>query len=286
MIFGRTAQFRVSRGFKSDAVSLDLAAAAVRPPQRDANLPEFQGSLNLMFNRWKGMHTPGSGGTKADPAAIGLSGTARRFKVDDLAQGPNTATSANGFGFAAELLLPIVPVKDSKDRGNALTLNAEGTWGKGYSDLLGGLTGMNTGGGQLRMWPDVIPMGDDKQAVYPADVDYGPVIYTKSGILRRIEWRTLMVGLQYYLPPSGRAFISVNGTYGKSPNIIDPKTQYNIANVVTRALYADANFFFDIVPSARLGLSYHIARQTRYDDYQVSQQPHHQRFMGTMLYFF
>jgi hypothetical protein len=288
MIFGRTAQIRLSHTFKSDAVSLDVAVGAMRPPQRDANLPEGQAAINFMINGWKGIHTPGSGGTKADAAAIGLSGTARRFKVDDLAQGPNTATTANGFGFAADALIPVVPVKDSKDRSNALTITGEFTWGKAYSDLLGGLTGMNTGGGQLRMWPDVIPLGDDKQAIYPADVDYGPVIYTRTGILRRIEWMTAMAGLQYYLPPSGRAFISFNGTYGHSPNIIDPKSHpgYNVGNVFTTALYADANFFFDITPSARLGLSYHIARQYRYNEDGVEQKPHHQRFMGTLLYFF
>ena len=286
MIFGRTPQIRLSHAFKSDFITVDVAVGAMRPQQRDSNFPDGQASVNFMFNGWKGIHTPGSGGTKADALAIGLSGAARRFKVDNLAQGPNTFTTANGFGVAADVLLPIVPVKDSKDRGNALTLNGEFTWGRGYSDLLGGLTGMNTGGGQLRIWPDVVGLGQDAQAVYPADVDYGPVFYSHYGVLRTIEWMTAVAGLQYYLPPSGRAFISVNGTYAKTPNIIDPIDQFNIGNIFTKALYADANFFFDIVPSARLGLSYHIARQYRYNDAQLPQKPHHQRFMGTLLYFF
>src|SRR4029079_14893858 len=64
-LFNRTVQLRASHTFGSTWINVDLAAAALRPAQRDSALPEGEAGLRIAFNRWKGMTTPGSGGTGA-----------------------------------------------------------------------------------------------------------------------------------------------------------------------------------------------------------------------------
>src|SRR5450432_1989344 len=114
-LFNRTVQLRLSHTFRSDSVSFDLAAGAFRPAQRDSAVPDTQGGARLSFNHWKGITTPGSGGTDAQAAAIGVSGMVRSFKVDPYAPLPAPRTPLLGWAIAADVLLPIIPAKDSTD---------------------------------------------------------------------------------------------------------------------------------------------------------------------------
>ncbi|MDP8999963.1 MAG: hypothetical protein M3O46_07620, partial [Myxococcota bacterium] len=81
MAFGRTTQLRLSKTIDTDekdknsGVKVDIAIGAMRPPQRDSAIPEGQAALRLGFKGWQGIHTPGSGGTTADPLMIAVSGT-------------------------------------------------------------------------------------------------------------------------------------------------------------------------------------------------------------------
>ena len=81
-LFNRTVQLRFGHTFASGPVSVELAAAALRPAQRDAGVPDAEGGLRVTINRWKGITTPGSGGTTALPAATGVSGLLRQFADD------------------------------------------------------------------------------------------------------------------------------------------------------------------------------------------------------------
>src|SRR5262245_52899528 len=45
--FGRTQQLRLSRTIKTPDVIVDIAVAALRPPQRDSEVPDIQGGLKL-----------------------------------------------------------------------------------------------------------------------------------------------------------------------------------------------------------------------------------------------
>lgn len=280
MIFGRTPQIRLSHTFRTDPVNVEIAVGAMRPPQRDSNLPEGQGALKILINGWKGIHTPGSGGTTADPLAIGFSGAYRRFGVDTFMASPITSsTKVTGWGLAADLLLPIIPVTGPKDRGNALTLNGEFTIGAGDGDLINGTNG---GSKMPTALPVVAPATTG--APYTANVDNGMVVYDAAGNLRAIKWRTFIAGVQYYLPPSGRAFVSANYTQGNSSNIVTVNADgsNNKTSVITKSQYFDGNFFFDIVPAIRLGLTYHYAVQT----YGDGNKPRNQRGMGSFWYFF
>jgi hypothetical protein len=254
MLFGRTGQVRLSHTFKSDAVNVDLAVAGFRPVQRDSVIPDGQMGLRLALNHWKGISTPGNGGTTAFPAAIGVSGLVRRFKVDQFAPRPSGSSTDTGWAIAADALIPLIPAVDGTDRRNALTLTGEFTIGSADADQFTGMTGGAT-------FP-AIPGG----AAFAADVDNGLVTYDPvgNGVLHTIDWRTFEVGLQYYLPPTGRAFLAVNYTQGDSDNMA--QLFPNAIGVIRQSQYFDANLFFDVTPAARLGVGYQFVRQTFCDN--------------------
>ena len=107
-------------------------------------------------------------------------------------------------------------------------------------------------------------------------------------VLHTINWQTFVVGLQYYLPPRGRAFVSSNYSQGNSNNIaslyhpITPTQPWvNPMGVFQSSRYVDGNIFFDITPAIRAGVSYQWVQQKLVDDTTV----HNHRFEMTFLYF-
>lgn len=285
MAFGRTAQLRLSKTIDTDeknknsGVKVDIGIAAMRPPQRDSATPEGQAALRVGFKDWQGIHTPGSGGTTADPLMIGVSGTVRRFKVLGFQPNPMDSSSDTGWGVAVDALIPVIPVKDSNDRANALTLNGEFTTGSGYADQLGGLTG----GASFPAYP--MPAMGGTQAV--ANIDGGMVTYDPSGngVLHTIDWQTYMMGIQYYLPPSGRLFTSANYTHAESKNLVDlmgGPTSARGRGVMKDTTYWNINLFFDVTPAVRTGLSFNYTTQHYGDGAEVRNM----RWFGSMYYFF
>src|SRR5262249_28453160 len=73
-VFSRSPQLRLSHIFKAEPVSVEVAVAASRPPQRDAHVPDGQAGVRLTYNGLKGVHTLGGTGTSVDAAAIAFSG--------------------------------------------------------------------------------------------------------------------------------------------------------------------------------------------------------------------
>jgi hypothetical protein len=300
-LFNRTAQLRLSHSFASNPINLEIAAGAFRPVQRDSATPDAQGGGRLAINHWKGISTPGSGGTDARPASIGVSGLVRSFKVDPYAPLPGPPIPLIGWALAANVLLPIIPAKDGTDRGNALTLTGEFVTGTGHADQY---TGMTAGATMPNVYPLAPGTPVDFAGVatpqdfnggqpivgrpYTPDVDPGLVAFDSNGVLHTINWQTFVVGIQYYLPPRGRVFISGNYSQGKSNNIaslyhpISPRQPWvNALGVFQSSRYVDGNIFFDITPAVRMGLSYQRVDQKLADDTRV----HNDRFEMTFLYF-
>jgi hypothetical protein len=299
-LFNRTAQLRLSHTFGSNPINFDVAAGAFRPVQRDSGLPDGEGGLRLCINKWKAMTTPGSGGTGALPAAIGVSGLLRAFKVDPWAPLPAPPIRLLGWAVAANIIIPVIPVVDSTDRGNALTLTGEFVTGTGDADQYG----MTAGATMPNVFPlppetpvnamgVTVPMLATGAAPlvglpYTPNIDPGMVAFDSSGVLHTINWQTFIVGLQYYLPPSGRAFITGNYSQGKSNNIASlyhpgsPRQPWvNSLAVFETSWYVDGNFFFDITPSIRMGLSYQHVTQGLAD----GTRGRNDRFEMTFLYF-
>ena len=277
-LFNRTTQLRLSHTFKSDPVNVDIAVAGFRPMQRDSATPDGEGGLRLAINHWKGITTPGSGGTGALPAAIGVSGLFRSFKVNPEGMLPAAPLKANGWAVAVDALIPVIPVKDSTDRGNALTLTGEFVTGSGDADQFTGMTAGATMPTAAPV-PPGSPMGTTGTP-YATDIDPGVVAFDSTGAIHSINWQSFIVGVQYYVPPIGRLFVTANYSQGKSTNIA---TYYpNAGGVFNKSTYADGNMFFDVTPAARVGLSYQYVKQN-FNDNTVS---HNNRGEVTWLYFF
>ncbi len=300
-LFNRTVQLRLSHTFASDAVNFDIAAAAFRPAQRDSAMPDWEGGLRLAINHWKGITTPGSGGTGALPAAIGVSGLEQSFRVDPYAPLPAPPIPLRGWAIAADILLPILPARDSTDRGNALTIVGEFVTGTADADQY---TGMTAGATMPNVYP--LPLdtpvngagaatssgaGNAAQvgSPYTPDVDPGLVAFDTAGVLHTINWTTYLIDVQYYLPPNGRLFITGNYSRGRSDNIAslyhpDSPTQpwVNAQTVFQSSWYVDGNVFFDITPAARVGLSYQRVTQ----EFADGTSAYNNRYEMTWLYFF
>ena len=269
-VFKRDAQLRLSHTFKSAPINFSLAASANRPPQRDGELPDFHAGLLLSFNGWKGIHTPGTDGQRIvgsalDGLTLGVSAAGRRFKVTDF-QGtalgttpdPRSGNSAQGYAIAADAMIPVVPAHSVDDRSNALTLTGEFSTGTGYADLLGGLV-TNAGGPTTPAVPyPAVPNSPDK---YAPNIQGGLVTYDNAGGLHTINWRTAMVGLQYYLPPSGKVFISGNYAQAQSNNVAKWADPGQKGAIFDKTRYVDANLFWDATAALRFAGSYQVLWQ-------------------------
>jgi hypothetical protein len=299
-LFNRTAQIRLSHTFASNPLNLEVAAGAFRPAQRDSAVPDGQVGARIAINHWKGISTPGSGGTGALPASIGVSGLVRSFKVDPYAPLPAPPIPLMGWAVAVDVLLPIIPAKDGTDRGNALTLTGEFATGTGDADQY---TGMTAGATMPNVYPLPVdtPVNAAGAAVpqtpgsapivglpYTPNVDPGLVAFDSNGFLHTINWQTLLIGLQYYLPPRGRLFVSGNYSRGNSNNIASlyhpnsPRQPWvNALGVFQSSQYVDGNLFLDITPAIRAGLSYQRVKQELTDGTSALNN----RFEVTFLYF-
>ena len=203
--------------------------------------------MRLVFNHWKALHTAGSTGTASDPGGIGISGVYRHFRVDDFTMTPTGTNGKNAGGISIDALIPLIPAT-LEHREDALTLTGSFVQGTGIADLYTGLTG----GIGYPAPPN--PTMATTAPTYTPNIDSGLVTYTKAGQLHSIDWRSFIVGLQYYLPPSGHVWLSANFSMLTSHNIdLYAKDQGTTSSVFKRSQWADGNIFIDLNPALRLG---------------------------------
>jgi hypothetical protein len=282
-LFSRNLQLRVSRNIQaSSALSVDLAASAVRPVQRDSAVPDANAGIRLNIDAWKGIATPGNIGTRALPLSLGISGTFRSFRVNAFTPPPTQSSNhATGWGVSADALIPIIPAEDASDRGNRLTLIGSFVIGTGIADLI------TTGGGAT--FPTLPnPTQGNPPPLYHGNIDYGLVSFDTQGVMHTIDWQAFKVGLQYYLPPRGRIILSANYTQGYSKNMakLFPRGGREIellGRVADTSQYADLNVFWDVTPAVRVGLS---GQYTKVKYLLDDDAPHNVRVMGQALYAF
>ncbi|HEY2407497.1 MAG TPA: hypothetical protein VGI10_15910 [Polyangiaceae bacterium] len=281
-LFSRSMQFRLSHSFVDlGPIKLELAAAAVRPAQRDSGTPDANAGLRVSLDGWKGITTPGNTGTLALPASIGVSGTVRRFKVNAFTPPPaQRSNNTNGWGVSIDALLPVIPAKDSDDRGNRLTLTGSFVTGAGIGDLIGA-----DGGATFPTLPN--PAQANPPPLYDADIDNGLVSFDTQGVLHAINWRAVRAGVQYYLPPTGRVIFAANYTESFSDNMskLFPKggAEVELLNRVgNRSRYGDVNLMWDATPAVRFGIS----GQYTWVRYLDNDRPHNLRGMAQALYAF
>jgi hypothetical protein len=281
-LFSRTTQLRLSHEFfLARDLSIDVAAAAVRPAQRDSGVPDAQAGVRLNVYGWKGITTPGNTGTRALPLSIAVSGTLRQFKVNAFAPPPTQrSNSATGWGLSVDAFVPIISAAHADDRGNRLSLLGSFVTGTGIADLL-----TSGGGASFPTLPN--PAQANPAPEYTANIDDGLVTFDTQGVVHTIDWWALRMGLQYYLPPSGRLIVSANYTMGYSENMAElfPKGGAEIellTRVADRSQYADLNLMWDVTPAVRVGISGQYSKV----DYLDGDAPHNVRVMGQALYAF
>ena len=134
--FGRNAQFRVSHTFKTAPINVELAVAAVRPAQRNGEYPDTQGGARLMVNGLRGVSAVGAtGGAFFEmPAGLAVSGIYRHINLPEFAAVPTKQNAANAGGVSVDLFLPVIP-SNMANKGNALNLTGNFTYGRGIGDL-------------------------------------------------------------------------------------------------------------------------------------------------------
>jgi hypothetical protein len=290
-LFSRNPQLRVSREFNpGGAVTVELAAAAVRPVQRDSGVPDGSAGLRVSFNGWQGIRTPGNERIQAMPLTLAVSGIVRQFKANAFAPPPTqSSNSATGWGVSFDTFLPIIPATNFVDRGNRLALMGSFVKGTGIGDLIS-----VTGGAMFPTLPN--KANATPPPLYETvNVDQGIVSFDAAGVLHTIDWTAFRIGLQYYLPATGRWIFSANYTQAHSANMamlfplggkeIDLQT-----HVADTMRYADAKLTFDITPVVRLGV-YSQYTQTVYlgdrgNPLLDRDKPHNIRVAGQTIYLF
>jgi hypothetical protein len=257
-IYHRNPQIRLEKKIHAGELEVTIAAAAVRPGQRDSGIPDGQGGLKVSYGGWSGAATPGFGRAALAPISVGVSGMYRRFEVPAFKSEPGSASEkTQGYGVAVNLLLPVIPVKDIKDKGNGLTLTGEFSRGTGIADMY---TFMD-GGSRFPLLPN--PSMAAPAIQYQANVDPGLVTFDRNLELKTLNWQGFVAGLQYYLPiGGGRVWISGIYSQIKSDNIkkLTPFPSYG--GIFTKMEYIDGNVGVDITPAIALGLSFQTVKQT------------------------
>jgi hypothetical protein len=268
-LYARAPQVRISKTIKTQPVNVEVAIAAVRPPS-GSEAPEGEAGLRFTLNEWKGMHTAGATGTSLVPASIAVSGDVRYFEVPEAdTLFPTAMVNTKSGSVAADLFLPILPAREGK-RDNALSIVGQAVYGNGIADLY---SQMQTG----VMFPYIPdnsqtnPSSSENYPAWPSNIDQGLVAYDLTTFaLHPIEWTTMLVGLEYYLPGlDGKVWISGNYSHVQSNNssqfarantdLPNPDgwfLQTDQAQVRHGEDWWDANVFFDPIESVRVGLEF------------------------------
>jgi hypothetical protein len=262
-IYARTPQIRISKTIKSKAASIDFAVALNRPPERDSALPALQGGVHLAIEGWRGMKTNGATATQNMPASIAVTGDARQYTIPEFQPLPVANVSRTSSAIAVDGFFPVIPTKDTK-RGNALSLTGEVSTGYGFADMFTALTG----GINMPHIPNTT--GLNPAPTYPQNIDDGLVVYDLNGQLHPIQWTSVIVGAEYYLPGlKGRAWLSANYSHMQSANnhfyarpdsntLPNPQEAYFVpaAQVRSSEDWFDVNIFADVAEPVRLGFEY------------------------------
>jgi hypothetical protein len=266
-IYSRTAQIRLDHSFHIGPTTLELAVAALRPPQMNAEVPDFQGGLKLTIDSWTGVQTVGQPGTSIQPAGIAISGGTRQFKLAQSLTVDDYLKTSGNVG-AIDVMLPVIPAKERQ--AFALTIVGEAATGTGDAEVYTGLKG---GAG---IGVPAACTGCTSTTYNTAnlnDADTGLVGWTNgnmgttAGSLATVDWKSMIISAQLYLPPSGKLWVS--GSYS---NILSDNVQAfgSFKGTWWHETWWDLNVFADITPAARLGLEYSHFSQSFGDGSQAN----------------
>jgi hypothetical protein len=151
-----------------------------------------------------------------------------------------------------------------------MTLSGSYVTGAGIADLYQSLSGGVSNPalpnpGMATPAPTYTPNIDPSMVMWYADTVNG------TFSLHAVQWTSYIVGLQYYLPPAGHAWLSANYSHMSSNNA----QYFGAANKVwNKEDWADGNLMFDLTAAVRMGAEFAWTSQTFVDatkakDYRV-----------------
>ena len=260
-LYSRAPQLRVSKSLLYSQIGLEAAVAVVRPQQRDAGIPEFEGGLRVLFPGWTALTTARAMTTRIQPLSIAVTGDVRDYVVPEFSALPSATVEKTVSSVALDAFVPVLPATETQ-RANALSLVGEFVVGRGSSDLYTNATG------GMQMPTVANNTGLNPPPTYPQNVDNGLVVFDLDGNLHAMQWTTLFVGAQYYLPVlDGRVWVAVNYSHMESSNakdyarpyvatLPDPQSSYFVSATQVRDSidFFDADVFVDPIDGLRFGL--------------------------------
>ncbi len=252
-IYSRTPQIRLLHDFKfGDAATLEIAVAALRPPQEDSSIPDLQGGLKLSIDGYKGIHTAGSAGTSLQPASIAVSGAERWYTLATGSTAGNTnETQVNGNVIAGDILLPII--SPSFDLPINITFVGEVSTGTGDADIftsLSGGVGVGSPPGFTSASGAAYPL-TSQPGIDPGLAGWATPPGATTKQVETVDWRSLLVGIELYLPPDNKLWLSANYSNIYSDNSADFSNKTE-----AQEWWYDVNLFADVTPAVRLGLEF------------------------------
>ncbi len=261
-VYHRDPQLRVEKAIHFGDGTITIAAAAARSGQRDSGIPDAHAGILFEHKGWSGAAMSGFGRPTHAPISLGVSGLYRRFEVPQFRAEPGSEeVRTQGWGVAAQALLPVIPAVSVEDRANALTVNGEFSTGTGIADLY---TGMD-GGSRLPLLPN--PTLSTPALIYPQNIDPGLITFDRQWEVQTINWQAFVVGLQYYLPiGGGKIWIAGNYSRITSNNIKELTPSPSWGAIFTKMEYIDATLGAEITPSLYMGVSYQTVKQTFGDE--------------------
>lgn len=276
-VFHRNVQLRFSKTIESHAASFKIAAAGVRPATRDSGVPDAQAGLRLAINGIQGASAQGPRPARPAPMAIGVSAVGRRLAVTDFQTISADAQTAWGWGAAADVFLPIIPVSGD-DYANALSVTGEYSRGTGVADLY-----LTLNGGVL--FPSLPnPKNVLPAPAYTPNIDAGIVTFDANGLLKTINWQGWMVNAHYNFPFNKGKTLSLSGTYSevRSSNDLELTPPQGRPFVWNKGRYFDGTLWWSITPSFQMCASFQDQQQT-FGDGVVA---HNYRVQGGWWFFF
>jgi hypothetical protein len=256
-LFGRTMQVRVGKSAKIGPVKAEIAAAALRPSQRDSAIPNGQFGMRFSVDDWSAAHTAHLTSTSLAPLSLAITGDVRSFRVPAFAADTSqttavanspTQTAVNqttGGAIALDAFIPIIPAtKESRD--NSLALTAEAVFGEGIADQYTGLaTGISNPA-----------LGGTPSPAFNPRVDPNMVAYDRDGAgLHLVRTKSYFVSGEYYLPFVDGRVALFGGYY--SLEVVNPGDFVTAAaNVRKHETMIQGGAFVDCTSNIRVGADF------------------------------
>jgi hypothetical protein len=251
-------QVRVSHIFRFAPVDFEIAGSfGGRSDDGVTGTTDLDLGLRLAVNHWRGASAQGGGPPVVAPLQVGVSVVDREIALNEFVAQPTSQVRTRGRGFALDLFAPLIPARGQSLR-NALSLTLEVTSGSGLADLYTGLTG----GVLYPVLPN--PSNLLVTPTYRAGLQPGIVTFDANGNVHPIEWRSIVLGMQYHLPFGGgrRVWVSALASLTRSTNarqLVPPTSEPFVWDT---GAYADLSVFVAVTRAVQLAASSQVTQQT------------------------